>query len=573
MLRYEKNGQSLVLNYPEYWIQEEWFGAEDSLQFSLPSNHPQRKDMCNRLQLTDKQSGQVFLIEQLDDGDIKACLDLEDWKEQMYLQWSNEGQSVGDTIRKLLPTGWSMVDLSADSLPHTIVAEGATALEIVKEVADAYGVGIRFVCKTKQIVVKSPDAIAPSGVYLSQELNLKQAPICSSSSKDFATRLYAVGKDGLTFASINEGKPYIDNNLYSDRIISAYWKNEQLETPEGLLAEAVKQLNQLAMPAQSYQCDLMDLAKIDPQRWGHLQVEMYQSMVLMDCQQNQRVVQRVVQYRRYPEYPEKNVITLSTLPGTLSSKVEQSYHAITNPNSRFQQQLGYRLKTASDSITGRSGGSKRELFDAQGMPCATLYMDNTEQQQAQNVLKLDSQGLGFSTNGVNGSWKQAIFSNGQLNSNWTDQWQLDAKVLKKGQLQSQQQTTWWNLETGNSQMKGSFCSEQQQQQLTIDQAKLTLTQQQQPQLELSCQGIALHQQPTLWWQQDKVHLQADSIEGNRLEIAQQLVLHHNTNLTLQTQQGEPMQIQGNWQIATMQDSQGRLVQVLCSPVEQQEVKE
>ena len=449
MLTYIKNGESIVLDYDNYYIQEEWFGGDDTLVFSLPSDHPQIPDMLNQLSLTDKESGQAFLITQTDEGDITAQIDLDEFRQEMYLNWTNSSDTAAGTIRQVLPTGWTVQDTSGSTIRRTITMEGATALEILREIPDVYGLAIRFDRKAKRVLLKNPDDISPTGTYFSDELNLRKQPIRTAQSKNFATRLYAVGKDGLTFADINGGKAYVDNNEYSNRIVSAYWSDDRYTVKENLFADAKKKLAEMAKPSQSYQCDVVDLAKIDPERWSYLSVEMYQGVILMDRVRNSRLIHRVVRYQRYPHYPEKNLVTLSTLPGTISGKVEQSYNATTNPNSSFQQQLNSNLQNVAEGIVGAKGGFKKDILDQSGKPMGTLYMDTDNETTAKNILRINHQGIAFSNNGSNGPWTMAITIDGGLANRWVETWQLTANIIVAGILRSQQGNTSFNLETGD----------------------------------------------------------------------------------------------------------------------------
>ncbi len=456
MLAYLKNGASVALNFDDYYIQEEWFGADDTLAFTLPADHPQLPDMMCQLSLTDKESGQAFLITNIDEGDVKAKIDLDEFREQMFLSYTNGSTTALATAQQVLPAGWSVQDFSGSTARRTIEAEGATALEILQQLPDTYGIAVRFDRKTKRVLLRNPDAMAPSGTYLTEELNLRKRPVRSQTSESFATRLYAVGKDGVTFASINSGKNYVENHEYSDRVISAYWKDERYTDPQSLLDDAKKKLSEMAKPAQSYECDVADLAKIDPARFGHLSMEMYQAVTLMDAERGTRLAHRVVQYKRYPHYPEKNVVTLSTLPGTISGKVEQSYQAVTNPNSSFQQQLASNLQGVAQTIVGAKGGSVKFIQDEKGKPIGVLFMDTEDEATAKNILRINHMGLAFSNKGSSGPWTQAISIDGGLANQWIETWQLTASIIVAGILQSRDGKSFWNLETGELVLDGIF---------------------------------------------------------------------------------------------------------------------
>lgn len=458
MLAYLKNGASVALDFDDYYIQEEWFGADDTLAFTLPASHPQLPDMMCQLSLTDKESGQAFLITNIDEGDVKAKIDLDEFREQMFLSYTNGSATAMATAQQVLPSGWSVQDFSGSTARRTIEAEGATALEILQKLPDTYGIAVRFDRKTKRVLLRNPDTMAPSGTYLTEELNLRKRPVRSQTSEGFATRLYAVGKDGVTFASINGGKNYVENHEYSDRVISAYWKDERYTDPQSLLDDAKKKLSDMAKPAQSYECDVADLAKIDPARFGHLSMEMYQAVTLLDAERGTRLAHRVVQYKRYPHYPEKNVVTLSTLPGTISGKVEQSYQAVTNQNSSFQQQLAANLQGVAQTIVGAKGGSVKFIQDEKGKPTGVLFMDTEDEATAKNILRINHMGLAFSNNGSSGPWTQAITIDGGLANQWIETWQLTASIIVAGILQSRDGKSFWNLDTGELNLNGVFTS-------------------------------------------------------------------------------------------------------------------
>ena len=456
MLAYLKNGASVAMDFDDYYIQEEWFGADDTLAFTLPADHPQLPDMMCQLSLTDKESGQAFLITNIDEGDVKAKIDLDEFREQMFLSYTNGSATALATAQQVLPAGWSVQDFSGSTARRTIEAEGATALEILQKLPDTYGIAVRFDRKTKRVLLRNPDTMAPSGTYLTEELNLRKRPVRSQTSEGFATRLYAVGKDGVTFASINSGKNYVENHEYSERVISAYWKDERYTDPQSLLDDAKKKLSDMAKPAQSYECDVADLAKIDPARFGHLSMEMYQAVTLMDAERGTRLAHRVVQYKRYPHYPEKNVVTLSTLPGTISGKVEQSYQAVTNPNSSFQQQLAANLQGVAQTIVGAKGGSVKFIQDEKGKPIGVLFMDTEDEATAKNILRINHMGLAFSNKGSSGPWTQAITIDGGLANQWIETWQLTASIIVAGILQSRDGKSFWNLDTGEIVLDGTF---------------------------------------------------------------------------------------------------------------------
>lgn len=440
MIAYLKNGKYQTLNSDAYYIQEEWFGADDTLHLTLPNEHPQLPDLVDQLELIDKESQQRYLITAMDSGttetDITATLDLDDLKATMQVPYTNDSDTAVGTIRKILPGGWSVTDHAGSSARRTIALDAATPMDVLREIPDTYNLAVRFDTANKQVQLFSPDDIAPKGAYFTDELNLTELPQHKSNTKSFATRLYAYGKDGLTFADINDGKPYVDDHSYSDRVICAYWRDERYTVAENLLEDAKRNLAEMAVPVTSYECDAMDLAKIDPEQWGQLQVAMFDAVILMDRIRKTRPVHRVCRRKHWPHYPEKDVVYLSTVPGTLSSKVEQTYNATTNPNSTFQQMWSAVLARWVNGIAGYDGGNMVITKNDEGQPNGIMIMDTASTETAQKILWLNLKGILYSSQGVAGFdnpdpskitvWS---FEENGFSANWLMTGRLDAALI------------------------------------------------------------------------------------------------------------------------------------------------
>ena len=75
------------------------------------------------------------------------------------------------------------------------------------------------------------------------------------------------------------------------------------------------------------------------------------------------------------------------------------------------------LDQATALITGATGGNIKYLYnDATGLPSAIVAMDTDDVATAQNVLILNYQGFGLSTNGINGPYSYALTAATGLNA-------------------------------------------------------------------------------------------------------------------------------------------------------------
>ena len=83
-----------------------------------------------------------------------------------------------------------------------------------------------------------------------------------------------------------------------------------------------------------------------------------------------------------------------------------------------------------------------------GTPYELLILDNENIDEAVNVWRWNLGGLGFSSHGYNGPYETAITSDGSIVANFITSGTLIANIIKAGVLQSQDGSSYWNLETG-----------------------------------------------------------------------------------------------------------------------------
>ena len=401
--------------------------------------------------------GQLYLIKQIDGGaqaaKVVCQLDLDEWRSEMLLNYTNGSATVNQTISGILPNGWTIQDRALLNIRRTI--EGNyTPFEVVQACQETYGVQVQFDNKTKAITLFFAENEKPLGAFATRDLNLKEINY-KGKSTNFATRLYAYGKDGLSFASINDGKPYVDDNTYSSRVICAYWKDERYEVAENLLEDAKKNLAAIAVPQRSYDCNVVDLAATNPEMYGFQDFSMFSVITLIDDSKNARINHQVVERWNYPYYPEKNKVILSTVVPKIQSQIVQVQQQINNPNSNFQQIQQSKIDNATNWLTG-ADGYVIAVKDDNGTWKEILFLDTPSVETAKNVLRINTNGIGFSTNGVNGPYRNAWTIDGSLVADFITTGVLTANLIKAGVLQSLNGASSINMETGEASLTGSI---------------------------------------------------------------------------------------------------------------------
>lgn len=108
------------------------------------------------------------------------------------------------------------------------------------------------------------------------------------------------------------------------------------------------------------------------------------------------------------------------------------------------------IDQATSLITGGLGGFVViEPNENTGYPEEILIMDTNSKATATNVIRLNKNGIGFSTNGYNGPFSTAWTIDGKFNASWITTGILNADLLRTGTITDQTGTTSINLANGN----------------------------------------------------------------------------------------------------------------------------
>ena len=465
----QADGGQIPLDFDKYFIQEETNG-EDQIGFTLPLDHADYKLLAEEVQLLDAEDGQVYRITAIDEGaataNIKGKLELSPLRADMRIPYTNGSDTLAGTVEGVLPAGWTVVDHSLSTIRRTIDLDSATPEDVILGAASAFGgLAIRYKIADKAVHFYAPGDFKAGGVYLTEELNLTSTNFKGSSS-GLCTRLYARGKDGLTFAGINGGKDYVENFSYTDKIICAYWEDERYTVAENLLEAAQKKVDASAVPVRSYSCGVVDLAKAwryeegaGSNIYAHLNIQLLTVATLLDTHRGTRIDHQVVQYKRYPHYPDLNVVTLSTKAPTITTTVKQLQDAIENPSSSFRKQMQSLINQMAAGISGHDGGTMEITFNSDGKPNGIRWGDGDDLATSQKVLWLNLEGIAYGQNGVNGDYSTVwSFAQNGFVADWIVVGTLTANLIKTGLLQSKNGKSWINLDTGAAQLAGTFLS-------------------------------------------------------------------------------------------------------------------
>lgn len=285
---------------------------------------------------------------------ITCELNMDDWKESYYLKTADiaalQTKTIGDALNYIKPSGWTITGDEVRTIKRTPDKEKCNGYDVLMRCKAVYDVQYDFDCLNKVVTVVDPYESKDIGLYVTPELNMKDHTY-KESSTGLITRLYCYGADDLTFADINNGKPYIDLQGYKGRPIVSSWTDGRYTNKESLLADGRKKLKELAAPVGSYTINMIDLAAIDD-KYKNLQINIREiAHCIIDPIRGINIPHRIVKIRKYLLDEDKcnNVITLSNEPRKITDMISQMQENVTELT-----QDGYKKETVirnnSDTI-------------------------------------------------------------------------------------------------------------------------------------------------------------------------------------------------------------------------------
>ena len=301
-----KNFLKNISNYKDLRIESELANGDKTLSFTYRGKPP---DIENEMYIqTETDRYVVKEVRPTDHATEYVCkLDLEELEASMFQQFTAKDQTAKDAA-DLAVAGTQWIVVSSMTKRRSVQQFKKTPYDILMKIRDAFMCEIRF-DNLNQVVYLEEEFGDDKGVYLRSELNLKSVNL-TLDSYDYYTRIIPIGVNGLRITSVNDGKEYVENHQYSDKIRTLIWEDTSYEDAQTLKEDAEDKLADMSKPKRSYSAEVRDLAKLSG-KYSAFAYALGDTVTIVDEPSGIKDAQRIVKMTEYPDNPESNTVELS----------------------------------------------------------------------------------------------------------------------------------------------------------------------------------------------------------------------------------------------------------------------
>lgn len=296
-----------------------------------------------------------------DDGTytVTAKLNIDELEGTPFISFDTTEKTALEAAQLALAgTGWTCeCDVKKK---RTIRMTNASSWEILKKIVDTYMLEMQIDSINKVIRLKEKIG-SYKGAYFTDQINLISLE-SQANTNDFYTRIYPIGKDGLTIKSVNNGSTVLENHIYSSKNKTYIWKDERYTDPQSLKEDAAEKLADMAQPYIAYSCSILDLSQ-NSKKYKNYNIG--DEVVLIDSFSKTKIKQRIKKISRYPDDPSKDTCEIANLKLTFTE---------------MQQKLNDAADTVNNITTdnGTVDGSSIDDMDANKLTNVDDVVSKTE---------------------------------------------------------------------------------------------------------------------------------------------------------------------------------------------------
>ena len=325
---YEKEKPQAVFTKAFNVITVSEVNAESYLEFDLYFTDRKRTYIKNQAEI--RIEGKAYKIKTVTDNkEHGSAKTTHVYAEELYYDLARAARiesTVFDTSKAATPmkyalqnTVWNIGTIGITSAKSFESTE-ENPLALLQLIADIYHGELIFdsIKKTVSLLKKTG---TDRGILFHFRKNMKSIQRVVSTSS-LITKLYATGKDGMTFASINDGKAYVENYSYTDEVLVGTLDCSNFTEASDMLSYAKMRIADYSKPNYSYKLSVLYLSEIAG--YEHEVYELGDTVRVMDEELGLDIMTRIVRMEKNIQEPWNTVVELSTTIGTLSFENDAS---------------------------------------------------------------------------------------------------------------------------------------------------------------------------------------------------------------------------------------------------------
>lgn len=141
-------------------------------------------------------------------------------------------------------------------------------------------------------------------------------------------------------------------------------------------------------------------------------------------------------------------ITVGDAKSNLASTITNQNGEIKKATEDITTDYQKKIIEATNALKGAYGGHVVMGTDADGHPNEIFIMDTDDISTAINIIRMNYQGIGFSTHGIEGPYSSAWLIDGTFDAAEINVINLSANLLQTGIITDKTGRNYWNLDTG-----------------------------------------------------------------------------------------------------------------------------
>ena len=323
---FDKNKRKIagLIEYENLCIESILESGDKTLSFSYSTFSKFHDEIEEETYIRTKNDEYVVKAKLANSKDNKTAftckLNIEELEGNIFDRFETVEKNIIDCLNQaIVSTGWTInTENCTNKKKRTIRITNCSSWTIIQKAKKLYGIEFKFDTLNKVIMLY--DRIGTDkGTYFIDSLNLR-ALQTQGNSYGFYTRIIPTGKNGLTIASVNGGKIYLENKQYSNKTLTYYWKDERYVKPDSLKEDALEKLNIMSKPFKSYIASTINLVEMNEKYKSILDYNLGDYIYLISKKNNIKDKHRIVKTKEYPQNHSKDTVELANKALDLSEE-------------------------------------------------------------------------------------------------------------------------------------------------------------------------------------------------------------------------------------------------------------